>query len=115
MEISREKFFPPRRRRAEFENRFFGTEDQVARPRFSISGIVESIFSMFTSGISSIVNNIVGSESKSNKPRVNRVSYKGHQLLRITPITDSQVSELQEMMESNDDGLKFWTMPAKNR
>ncbi|XP_046604830.1 carboxypeptidase A4-like [Neodiprion virginianus] len=155
-ENSREKFFPPRRRRIEidefegnyselqvvpssanwrdgsYESAFEDDEEDPFEPTdllpkngtdkwlskfrgFTLSGFVETIFTLVASGISSIVNNIVGGESKSSKPRPNRVTYKGHQLLRITPTTDSQVAELQEMMESGDDGLKFWTLPAKNR
>lgn len=81
----------------------------------TLTGVIESIFSIFTSGIGTIVSNLVGSESKSVKSRGSRVSYKGHQLLRIVPTTDDQVADLQDLRDSETDDLKFWTQPVKNR
>lgn len=83
---------------------------------FTFSSLVETIFTIVSTGISSIVNNIVGTESESQKKsRVNRVTYRGHQMLRIIPTTEQQVADLKEMIEANNEGLKFWTMPIKNR
>ncbi|XP_015609902.1 carboxypeptidase B [Cephus cinctus] len=82
---------------------------------FSLSGLMESVYTIVTSGISTIVNNIVGSESKSVKSPGSRVSYKGHQLLRIIPSNDKQVLDLEELRDNEVEDLKFWTQPAKNR
>lgn len=66
-------------------------------------------------GFSSLVSNVIGGESKNNKIPSNRVSYKGHQLLRIQPITETQVDELREMRDSEPEEIRFWTEPLGNK
>ncbi|XP_012262766.2 carboxypeptidase A2-like [Athalia rosae] len=142
-ENTRGEFFPPYRRRskstifktineseADFSNAVEEKKENLKSMKnetstiatwlaefrgISFGGIVETIFNVVTTGISSIVTHVLGESKNGGKSRGNRVNYKGYQLLRITPTTDTQVTELIDMVDTNDDGLKFWTPPLKNR
>ncbi|XP_044020849.1 carboxypeptidase B-like isoform X1 [Aphidius gifuensis] len=81
---------------------------------FSFTNLFESVLDVVADGFSSLVNNVIG-EAKYSKTTGNRVSYKGHQVLRIHPMTPSQVDELREMRETETEDIKFWTEPSGNR
>jgi hypothetical protein len=42
-----------------------------------------------------------------------KVSYKRHQVLRVTPRTDQEVDDVLALREEIE-GLMYWTEPAKN-
>ena len=73
----------------------------------------ESAFGM----VSKFVGGIIGDEDDDDDDveQGNGVSYKDHQLLRITPKSLKQVRLLQELRESEPDDVKFWTIPTKDK
>ncbi|CAD1480292.1 unnamed protein product [Heterotrigona itama] len=81
---------------------------------FSLTDIVESMFSAVASGIGSIVTSIIGTE-KNFKSRTSRISYKNHQLIRLYPSSQGHVNDLKELKESEPEDVKFWTEPIYNR
>ncbi|XP_043514779.1 carboxypeptidase A2-like isoform X2 [Frieseomelitta varia] len=81
---------------------------------FSLTDLVESMFSAVASGIGSIVTSIIGTE-KNFKSRSSRVSYKNHQLIRLYPNSQGHVNDLKELKESEPEDVKFWTEPMYNR
>ncbi|XP_043283994.1 carboxypeptidase B-like [Venturia canescens] len=88
----------------------------TARNReFSFTGFLESMLDVVTGGLSSIVSNVIGGDPKSRKPRTNRVSYKGHQLIRITPTTKGQVKDLVDLKDSEGEDVRFWSPPLGNK
>uniref|UniRef100_A0A0C9RW39 CBPB_3 protein n=2 Tax=Fopius arisanus TaxID=64838 RepID=A0A0C9RW39_9HYME len=82
---------------------------------FSLSNILETVLDVVSDSFSSLVSNVIGPESKNGKTMISRVSYKGHQLLRIHPVSQQQVEELREMRDSEAEEIKFWTQPAGNK
>ncbi|XP_014230662.1 carboxypeptidase A2-like [Trichogramma pretiosum] len=95
-----------------------------ARARgFSFFGMVESAVGY----LGKFLGNIIGSEDDEDyffeddfyddvqDSGKNSVSYKDHQLIRLTPKTKRQVKYLIEMKDNEPDDVKFWTSPAKNK
>lgn len=81
---------------------------------FSLTDLVESMFSAVASGIGSIVTSIIGTE-KNFRSRSSRVSYKNHQLIRLYPNSQQHVNDLKELEKSESEDVKFWTEPMYNR
>ncbi|KAK1122188.1 hypothetical protein K0M31_009414 [Melipona bicolor] len=81
---------------------------------FSLTDLVESMFSAVASGIGSIVTSIIGTE-KNFRSRSSRVSYKNHQLIRLYPNSQEHVNDLKELEKSESEDVKFWTEPMYNR
>jgi hypothetical protein len=80
---------------------------------FSIFGIIESAFSTVTKFIGSIMSNEDGEEELDYQN--NGVTYKDHQLLRLTPKNVRQVRHLLKLKKNEPDNVKFWTVPAKDK
>lgn len=80
---------------------------------FSLYGVLETAFS----AVSKFVVMIVGDDEADDEAdyQGNGVSYKDHQLLRITPKSLRQVRNLQELKDSEPDDVRFWTVPAKDK
>ncbi|XP_063977415.1 carboxypeptidase B-like isoform X2 [Diachasmimorpha longicaudata] len=107
---------PKRMDKSSFQRRQLPWSSICARPRgFSLSNLFDTVIDVVSDGFSSLVNNVIGAESKTGKVSMSRVSYKGHQLLRIHPTTDRQVEELREMRDSEAEEIKFWTQPSENK
>ena len=81
---------------------------------FSLTDLVESMFSAVARGIGSIVTSIIGTE-KNFRSRSSRVSYKNHQLIRLYPNSQGHVNDLKQLKESEPEDVKFWTEPMYNR
>lgn len=91
-------------------------KDQINCGRgFSLSSLLETVIDVVTGGFSSIVNNVMGGESKSTRTMYNKINYKDYQLLRVHPVTQIQVDELREMCDSEADDIRFWKQPFGNR
>lgn len=67
------------------------------KQEYTLSMILETVFDAFTGGLSNIVSNVLGNDSKNSRVVANRVNYKGHQLLRVYSVANEQRDELQEM------------------
>ncbi|XP_015109546.1 carboxypeptidase B [Diachasma alloeum] len=109
-------YSPRRIDKSPFRRRQLPWFSNCPHPRgFSLSNLFETVIDVVSDGFSSLVNNVIGAEPKTGKAATSRVSYKGHQLLRIHPITQRQVDELREMRDSEVEEIKFWTQPAENK
>lgn len=85
------------------------------KQEYTLSMILETVFDAFTGGLSNIVSNVLGNDSKNSRVVANRVNYKGHQLLRVYSVANEQRDELQEMRESDSNEIKFWTESYDNK
>ncbi|XP_076388900.1 carboxypeptidase A2 isoform X2 [Megachile rotundata] len=95
-------------------NETTNTSTHETKRGFSFVDIVESVFSVVANGFGSLMTSIIGTE-KSSKPRSNRVSYKNYQLIRLYPNTETHAKDLKELMDSEPEYIKFWTMPMNNK
>lgn len=82
---------------------------------FSLFGLVESMFSVVTNGLNTVVSSIVGTEKKNSISRVRRINYKNHQLIRMFPNTENHVADLRDLKDAEPDDIKFWSFPTPNR
>ncbi|XP_053982799.1 carboxypeptidase B-like [Hylaeus volcanicus] len=80
----------------------------------SFTDIFESMFSAVANGIGSFVTSIIGQE-KNVKSRSSKVSYRNHQLIRLFPKTETQVSDLRHLRNTEPEDLKFWSQPFQNK
>lgn len=81
---------------------------------FSFVDMLESMFSVVSNGIGSIVASIIGPE-KLSKARSTRVSYRNYQLIRVFPDSENQVNELRELRDAEPEDIRFWTQPFYNK
>ncbi|XP_039310981.1 carboxypeptidase B isoform X2 [Solenopsis invicta] len=82
---------------------------------FSLFGLVESVLSVVASGLSTVVNSIVGTEKKDSRSRTRRINYRNFHLIRAFPNTASQVTDLRELRDAEPEDIKFWSFPNSNR
>ncbi|XP_014483176.1 PREDICTED: carboxypeptidase B-like [Dinoponera quadriceps] len=82
---------------------------------FSLIGLFESMISVVASGISTVMNSIVGTEKKNSRSRVSRINYRNYQLIRIYPNTENHVADLRDLRDAEPEDIKFWSFPIPNR
>ncbi|XP_024867115.1 uncharacterized protein LOC112451619 [Temnothorax curvispinosus] len=82
---------------------------------FSLFGLVESMLSVVASGLSTVVNSIVGTEKKDSRSRTSRINYRNYHLIRAFPNTESQAADLRDLRDAEPEDIKFWSFPNPNR
>lgn len=82
---------------------------------FSLFGLVESMLSVVASGLSTVVNSIVGSDKKDSRSRTRRINYRNYHLIRAFPITESQATDLRDLRDAESGDIKFWSFPNSNK
>ncbi|XP_026827132.1 carboxypeptidase B isoform X2 [Ooceraea biroi] len=73
------------------------------------------MLSVVTSGFSTVVNSIVGTEKKNLRSRIPRVNYKNYQLIRLFPTTENHIVDLRDLKDAEPEEIKFWSFPKPNR
>jgi len=82
---------------------------------FSLFGLVESMLSVVASGLSTVMNSIVGTEKKDSRSRTRRINYRNYHLIRAFPNTENQVTDLRDLRDAEPEDIKFWSFPNPNR
>lgn len=82
---------------------------------FSLFGLVESMLSVVTNGLSTVVSSIVGTEKKNLRSNVSRINYRNYQLIRVFPNTENHIADLRDLRDAEPENIKFWSFPNLNR
>lgn len=91
----------------------------VSDPRFlnfsglrSLGDYFTKFYRYFESGMN-LLWGFDGNMDDKRETNLSKVSYKRHQVLRVTPRTDQEVDDVLALREETE-GLMYWTEPAKN-